>query len=99
MSSWYDGILESGGELISNTVDVVGSFGQDLLNQKLTNEASGAASANPDEQRKNEVTYQQPNGEPIPQSPKANNIPIYIAIGVGFVVLGGAMVIALKGGK
>ncbi|MDN3697776.1 hypothetical protein QWY97_10505 [Vibrio cortegadensis] len=95
-SSWWESILESGGELIGGAVDLVGDIAPDLITNKLNEDAQQSNSANPSAHRGDGNDYQQPNGDVVyRQSP--NNYGMYLAIGGGFLVLAGAVYFAVKG--
>ncbi|MDV6251070.1 hypothetical protein [Vibrio sp. EA2] len=75
--SVWDGILESGGELLTDVTDI----GTDWLGVKVQNEAKRVESSNPDEQRKHNNDYQQPTGEPVGTSAVAGLTQTQLMLG------------------
>ncbi|WP_255898231.1 hypothetical protein [Vibrio campbellii] len=63
--NFLDQLLETGGELVGGAVDAAGEFGNDWLGIKIGNELDRAESASPDENRKDQEEYQQPNGDVV----------------------------------
>lgn len=94
--NWWDGILETGGELFNDVTDL----GKDWLGNKLQNEANRVESSNPDEQRKHNNDYQQATGEPVNTSAFAGMTATHIAFGaVVLLVLLSVVYFAAKGKK
>ncbi|KOY43465.1 hypothetical protein ACX03_21860 [Vibrio parahaemolyticus] len=93
--SIWDGVLETGGELMADVTDL----GKDWLGVKIENEADRVQSSNPDEQRKHNNDYQQPTGEPVYTSAFAGVTTTHLMMGMLFVLLLLAMFYVAKGKK
>ncbi|EIU7735831.1 hypothetical protein CBX98_00350 [Vibrio sp. T9] len=93
--SIWDGVLETGGELMTDVTDL----GKDWLGVKIENEADRVQSSNPDEQRKHNNDYQQPTGEPVYTSALAGVTTTHLMMGMLFVLLLLAMFYVAKGKK
>ncbi|MCG6281494.1 hypothetical protein [Vibrio diabolicus] len=93
--SIWDGVLETGGELMTDVTD----FGKDWLGVKIDKEADRVQSSNPDEQRKHNNDYQQPTGEPVYTSAFAGVTTTHLMMGMLFVLLVLAMFYVAKGKK
>ena len=92
---WFNDILETGGEILGGAVDTVGDFSDEWLGVKLGNELDRADSSNPDTQRKHQNDYQERDGDVIPRPHPMQN---YVWMGVGMLIVGGAVYLALKKG-
>ncbi|MGF1747723.1 hypothetical protein [Vibrio cionasavignyae] len=98
-SGWWDSVIEGAGEIVGGAVDVVGDFSGDWLGIKVDNELDRAESSNPDENRKNNNNYQQPNGQPVNTAPKGMQWQTMALIALVIVVALGGLAFAFKGGK
>ncbi|NLS13359.1 hypothetical protein HGP28_10690 [Vibrio sp. SM6] len=79
---WWDSVLETGGELWDSALET----GEEIFNAKAEQEVKKAES-DPDEQRKNNNDYQQPNGEPVTQIVPTLPDMKWVMYGVGAVLV------------
>ncbi|QIA63333.1 hypothetical protein GT360_07285 [Vibrio astriarenae] len=101
--TWWNDLLETGGEIVGGAIDVAGDLGSEWINAKVDNEADRVSSANPDENRANENNYQQPNGDTVQTGTGAGGFNISkdmaIAAGVAVAICGVLYVVTKKGSK
>ena len=106
---WFNDLLETGGELIGGAVDAVGEIANDaigdagdlvssVLDNKLQQEANRAVSSDPSAHRALINQYQQPNGDVVYPSKTQPNYVLYASIGGGFLILAGAVYLAMRKG-
>lgn len=85
--SFWDAISDAGGELVGGVMGAAGDLADGWVDNKLTDESSAAASANPDEAKSNQVSAQQPNGAPLPSGGAVNNQTLmYVGMGTAAVL-------------
>lgn len=89
--TWFNDLLETGGELIGGAVDTVGGFAGDVLDYQT----HLSTSANPSTHRPEANDYQQPNGDVVVTKPQ-HDYGLYLTIGGGLLIVAGAVYLAVK---
>ncbi|MCG3728989.1 hypothetical protein [Vibrio cincinnatiensis] len=95
--AWYDGILETGGEIIGGAVDAVGGWTSAAIDDVFTYQKESAKSADPNAARKDQTDYQNNDGRAVVVAgPLGLSTQTWVLIGGG-IVLAGGLYLAMKG--
>ncbi|EKO3579531.1 hypothetical protein [Vibrio metschnikovii] len=96
--AWWDGILETGGEIVGGTVDAVGSWTNSLINDKLTYQKDSAKSADPNAARKDQNEHQNNDGRAVVYAGQFMGVSAqHWALIGGGVILAGGLYLAMRG--
>lgn len=93
--AWYDGILETGGEIIGGTIDAVGNWTNAAIDDVLTYHKESTKSADPNAARKDQTDYQNNDGRAVVIA-GSSLLNKWVLIGGG-VILAGGLYLALRG--
>ncbi|EKO3677630.1 hypothetical protein [Vibrio metschnikovii] len=96
--AWWDGILETGGEIIGGAVDSVGKWTNDAIGDKLTYQKDKSKSADPNAARKDQNEHQNNDGRAVVYAGQFMGVSAqrWALIGGG-VILAGGLYLAMRG--